>query len=131
MQFFFLELPRLRRAWETLETDVERWCYLFKNLNKFAKRPADQAGFEDVFSIAQTGELEEKELRKYVTSMITEYDKKVIGEYFHREGYTKGRTEGIAEEKRSTVRNLRAIGASMEIIMAATQLSEEEIEAIK
>ena len=84
-----------------------------------------------MFSIAQTGELEEKELRKYVTSMITEYDKKVIGEYFHREGYAKGIAVGIAEEKRSTVRNLRAIGASMETIMAATQLSEEEIEAIK
>lgn len=143
LQFFFLELPRLRRAWETLETDVERWCYLFKNLNKFAKTPADQAGFEDVFSIAQTGELEERVLRKYVTSMITEYDKKVIGEYFHREGYAKGKAEGlvegmvkgkdegIAEEKRSTVKNLKAIGASIETIIAATQLSEEEIEAIQ
>ena len=63
--------------------------------------------------------------------MITEYDKKVISEYFHREGYAKGKNEGMAEEKCSTVRNLRAIGASMETIMAATQLSEEEIEAIQ
>ncbi|MBQ7253595.1 MAG: hypothetical protein IJS30_02855 [Bacteroidales bacterium] len=98
----------------------------------------NQAGFEDVFSIAQTGELEEKELRKYVTSMITEYDRKVIGEYFHKEGYDAGMVEGLAkgrkdgreEMRRETVKNLKAIGASIETIMAATQLSKEEIESI-
>ena len=138
LRFFFLELPRLRNAWDSLETNRERWCYLFKNLNKFAEVPVNQAGFEDVFSIAQTGELEEKELRKYVTSMITEYDRKVIGEYFHKEGYdagmveglAKGRTDGREEMRRETVKNLKAIGASIETIMAATQLSKEEIESI-
>ena len=86
LQFFFLELPRLQKIWESLETNLERWCYLFRNLNSFVETPPDQAGFEDLFSIAQTGELNENGISKYVTSMVTEYDRKVIGEYFFREG---------------------------------------------
>ncbi len=42
--------------WEKLETNAERWCYLFGNLNNFAKIPQNTAGFDDVFALAQTGE---------------------------------------------------------------------------
>lgn len=56
LQYFFLELPRLRKKWEKLETNAERWCYLFGNLNNSAKIPQNTAGFDDVFALAQTGE---------------------------------------------------------------------------
>ena len=46
------------------------------------------------------------------------------------EGLAEGREEGRTEMQRETVRNLKAIGASIETIMAATQLSKEEIEAL-
>jgi predicted transposase/invertase (TIGR01784 family) len=133
-----------------LETNRERWCYLFKNLNKFAEVPANQAGFEDLFSIAQTGELTEKELRKYVTSMVTEYDRKVIGEYFHKEGYAagmvegmakgrkdgreeglaEGRAEGLAEGKQEAATKIKKLGVPVEIIADATGLTLEEIDAL-
>ena len=142
LQFFFLELPRLRNAWDSLETNRERWCYLFKNLNKFAEVPANQAGFEELFSIAQTGELTEQELRKYVTSMVTEYDRKVIGEYFHKEGYAvgmieglaKGRKDGLAEGrakgKQETAAKLKKLGVPVETIAEATGLAVAEIESM-
>ena len=146
LQFFFLELPRLQNVWDLLETNRERWCYLFKNLNKFAEVPANQAGFEDVFSIAQTGELTEKELKKYVTSMVTEYDRKVIGDYFHKEGYAagmveglakgrkdgiaEGRAEGLAEGKQEAAAKFKKLGVSIEIIAEATGLTLEEIDAL-
>ena len=44
LQFFFLELPRLGKIWDSLETNLERWCYLFGNLNFFAEKPTDPAG---------------------------------------------------------------------------------------
>ena len=37
LQFFFLELPRLKKVWDSLETNLERWCYLFGNLNSFVE----------------------------------------------------------------------------------------------
>ena len=130
LQFFFLELPWLQKIWESLETNLERWCYLFRNLNSFVETPPDQAGFEDLFSIAQTGELNENGISKYVTSMGTEYDRKVIGEYFFREGRAEGMAEGIAETKRNTARELRGLGVDVSIIAQATGLTESEIEAL-
>ena len=73
-----------------METNLERWCYLFGNLNIIADVPQNPAGFEDVFSVAQTGELPDKGFEKYVTSMVSEYDKRVIGGYFRQEGYEAG-----------------------------------------
>ena len=127
LQFFFLELPRLQKIWDSLETNTERWCYIFGNLDKFANVPQNPAGFEDVFQVAETGELNENEFNQYVSSMVTEYDKRVIGEYFHREGYEKGKAEGKAEgmaegkaeERASLLAAFRAAGVSEEMIAAA------------
>ena len=44
------------------------------------------------------------------------------------EGESKGRTEGLEEGKRETAKNLKAIGLSVEQIIFATGLSQEEIQ---
>ena len=119
LQFFFLELPRLQKTWDSLETNTERWCYIFGNLDKFASVPQNPAGFEDVFQVAETGELSETEFNKYVSSMVTEYDRLVIGEYFHREGYEKGKAEGRAEGKELMAEALRKLGVPEDKIIAA------------
>ena len=126
LQFFFLELPRLQKIWESLETNLERWCYLFRNLNSFVETPPDQAGFEDLFSVAQTGELNEKRISKYVTSMVTEYDRKVIGDYFYREGMAKGRED----ERLKNAVSLKRIGIPPEIIAEALELTIQEVDAL-
>lgn len=134
LQFFFLELPRLQKIWESLETNLERWCYLFENLSNFAEMPKDPAGFEDVFSVAQTGTLDEEELQKYVTTMVTEYDKLVIGQYYRQEGFAegeaKGKAEGKAEEKAFIAKRMLDLGLAIPVIQQATGLTEEEIRAL-
>ena len=130
LQFFFLELPRLQKIWESLETNLERWCYLFENLSNFAEMPQDPAGFEDLFSIAQTGTLDEEELQKYVTTMVTEYDKLVIGEYYRQEGFAEGEAKGEAKEKASIAKKMLDLGLAIPIIQQATGLTEEEIRAL-
>ena len=100
--------------------------------------PQDPAGFEDLFSVAQTGTLDEEGLQKYVTTMVTEYDKLVIGEYFRQEGKAeglaegeaKGRVEGKAEEKASIAKKMLDLGLAIPIIQQATGLTEEEIRAL-
>ena len=91
-----------------------------RNLSK------NPAGFEDVFHVAETGELSETEFNKYVSSMVTEYDKLVIGEYFHREGYEKGKAEGKAEERESVLAALMTAGASEELISTALKIANKE-----
>ena len=122
LQFFFLELPRLTKVWDSLETNLERWCYLFGNLNNFAKVPDDPAGFDEVFEIARTGELDEPKLKKYLASMLNEYDIYVIGEYYRREGHA----EGVKDVAKAMV----AKGLPAETISELTGLSSEEVQKL-
>ena len=127
LQFFFLELPRLKKVWDSLETNLERWCYLFGNLNNFAEVPDNPSGFDDVFNLAKTRELSGDELKKYIMTMVNEYDKYVIGEYFRREGVkegeaigeARGKAEGKAEEKERFINALRKAGVPEEVIAKA------------
>ena len=103
-------------------------------MNNFAGVPQNPAGFEDVFNVAQTGELTDKGFGKYVTSMVTEYDKRVIGGYFRQEGYeaglAEGKAEGKAEGEKTAAKNFRDLGVDIAIISQATGLSEEDILAL-
>lgn len=95
LQYFFLELPRLKKIWDSLETNLERWCYLFGNLNTFVETPENPAGFDDVFEIARTEVLGGNELKKYVASMVDKYTIYTTTEYARREGHKEGVKEGM------------------------------------
>lgn len=127
MQFFFLELPRLQKEWDKLDTNAERWCYLFGNLNNFAELPENQAGFEDVFNLAKTGDLSNQELKKYVVSMLDEYTIYTTTEYARREGYKEGEVAG----KQELAKRLLGMGVPPETIQKASGLSMEAISALR
>ena len=116
LQFFFLELPRLGKIWDSLETNLERWCYLFGNLNNFAQKPTDPAGFDDVFDLARTGELGGEGLKQYVSTMLNEYEKYTYGEYARREGYKEGREE----EKKAIAQKMTEKGIDKDTIFDIT-----------
>ena len=103
---------------------------LFGNLLNFAEAPKDQAGFEDVFEIARTGELQGEELKKYVVSMLDEYSVYTTTEYARKEGYKEGKAEGIAEEREAIAKSLLKLGVSVEIVAQASGLSQEAVHAL-
>jgi hypothetical protein len=121
LQFFILELPRLQKIWDSLEENVERWCYIFENLHKFVRLPMNAQGFETVFEIAQTGCLQNKGLVNYLNSMVTDYEKLTIGEYAHQEGLQEGLREGLREGKEQMAEALRALGVDEDIIRSAME----------
>lgn len=126
LQFFFLELPRLQKVWDSLETNTERWCYLFGNLNNFADVPEDPAGFDVVFNLARTDELKGEELRKYLTSMLDTYTVYTATEYARQKG------EGIGEvkERQRIILSMLEQGVPLEQIAHLTSLSEEEVRSL-
>lgn len=126
LNFYMLELPRLQKVWEALDTNVERWCYIFNNLSTFAEVPSNSEYFNDLYEVARTDRMEEDKLKGYIDSMVTEYDKRVIGNYFLRQGMEKGMEMGIEE----TILNFKHAGASDELISKATGLSPEQIAAL-
>ena len=92
----------------------------------FVTVPGDASEFEPIFEIARTGELDPNELKRYLSTMVTEYDKLVIGEY-NRE---LGREEGREEAVRSMALEMKRIGIPAEQIVRITHLSEEQISNI-
>lgn len=131
LQYFFLELPRLRKKWEKLETNAERWCYLFGNLNNFAKIPQNTAGFDDVFALAQTGELDGKELKKYINSMLDEYTVYTTTEYARQEGIKEGIEKGEKNGIQKVARKMLARHDSIDSIVEVTGLSPEAVQALQ
>jgi len=75
LQFYYLELPRFQKGWEAAQTNAERWCYLFRNLYKFAGVPRDASDFAPIFEIARTEQFEEEQLKVYLNAMVTDYEK--------------------------------------------------------
>ena len=123
-------LPRLGKIWDSLETNLERWCYLFGNLNNFAQKPTDPAGFDDVFDLARTGELDGEGLKQYVSTMLNEYEKYTYGEYARREGYKEGEAAGIEKGKEELVKQLLRMKVPIETIQQASGFTKEQIEAL-
>lgn len=101
LSIHILEVPRVAEKWIAAETEMEKWCCLFGNLSKFAGEPADAAGFEELFAVSRVDNLDRDQIAEYKSAMLTEYEKKVIGEYQynagHKDGRAEGRAEGIAE----------------------------------
>ena len=113
-----------------METNLERWCHLFGNLSNFASTPSNQAGFEDVFNLTITGEMDKVKQNQYYSSMVTEYERYNIGEYARREGIEQGIEQGANDKALEVAQNLAALGVSRDVIVKATGLSEKQIDAL-
>ena len=136
LQFYYLELPRFQKGWESAQTNAERWCYLFRNLYKFAGVPRDASDFAPIFEIARTEQFEEEQLKVYLNAMVTDYEKLVIGEYHEQKGFkegleqgraegrTEGRAEGRAEGREQGRAEGRAEGEANALSAVARKLRE-------
>ena len=105
-----------------LQSIAERWCYIFRNLYTFVSIPSDASEFEPIFEIARTGELDKNELKRYLSTMVTEYDKLVIGEYNRELGRKEGREE--------LIKALVTSGMSPEEIAQRIAMEPDEIRKI-
>ena len=137
----YLQFPYFNKGLEECETLHDKLMYALKNMNNWNRMP--DALKEQVFShlerLAAVAHLSEadrlaydKAVDRYNVSRIVEND---IWEKAMTEGMQKGMEKGIEEgmekgiEKgyREVARNLKASGASFELIIQATGLSAEEI----
>ena len=113
---------------------MEKWCCLFGNLSKFAGEPADAAGFEELFAVSRVDNLDRDQIAEYKSAMLTEYEKKVIGEYQynagHKDGRAEGRAEGIAEGMSKGAEQMReSIRARLEKLGLSQELIDEALKA--
>jgi len=126
---------------DELETDLDKWLYLLKNMSNLLDRPEKLRDriFTKLFDVAELAQLDDEDRIKYIKAMNTERDTYNQIEYAHetgreegrKEGKEEGLKEGRGEERLKIAMNLIRVGASCEIISQATGLSAEEVSRLK
>ena len=73
LEFVFVEVAKFDKSEDELETDLDKWLYLLKNMSTLLERPAalrDRV-FGRLFDVAEYARLDDEERKNYVESMNT------------------------------------------------------------
>ena len=76
LEFVFVEVAKFDKSEDELETDLDKWLYLLKNMSTLLERPAalrDRV-FGRLFDVAEYARLDDKERNNYVNAMNTARD---------------------------------------------------------
>ena len=98
-----MEVEKFDKGEDELETDLDKWLYLLKNMSNLLERPERLRDriFTKLFDVAELAQLDDKDRIKYIKSMNTERDTYNQIEYAHEtgreEGHKVGKEEGLKE----------------------------------
>lgn len=129
------ELPRLAKSDMSQMNLVEQWFHLLKNMRTFALNPKDvPSRYQRILKNAQLAHISEEDRQNYLKSMLTEYEKKMIGQGHYDLGYTDGQEAGMekgrAEQSVEIARRMLEMGLPNTVISQATGLSEQQIKSL-
>ena len=133
LEFVFVEVSKFDKSEDELETDLDKWLYLLKNMSTLLERPAALRDriFGRLFDVAEYARLDDEERKNYVESMNTARDTYNQIDYALNKGIGIGREEGIeiGREKKAyeIARNLLAMKLDIDSISKATGLTKEEV----
>ena len=133
----FMQLPLFQKEADECENEFERWIFVLKNMDTLTRLPwaAKSAVFQRLEQIADVASLSKHDRMKYDEGLRKYRDTLSVLEGARQDGLAEGRDIGLAEgraegaeqEKTDTVRRLLSIGASIDIIAAATGLEADTI----
>ena len=120
LEFVFVEVAKFNKREDELETDLDKWLYLLKNMSTLLERPAalrDRV-FGRLFDVAEYARLDDEERKKYVEAMNTTRDT------FNMIAYAR------KENSYEIARRMIDKGLDMDIILDVTGLTKEDIAKI-
>ena len=133
LEFVFVEVAKFNKSEDELETDLDKWLYLLKNMSTLLERPAalrDRV-FGRLFDVAEYARLDDEERKNYVEAMNTARDTYNQIAYAlkkgHKEGHDEGREEGREEKAYEIARKMIAKGLDVDTIAELTGLTKDEI----
>ena len=124
LEFVFVEVAKFNKSEYELETDLDKWLYLLKNMSTLLERPAalrDRV-FGRLFDVAEYARLDDEERKNYVEAMNTARDTYNQIAYALKKGGEKKAYE-IAQK-------MIAKGLDVDTIADLTGLTTEEIAEI-
>ncbi len=156
LTYIYVEIPKFDKKEAELVTMYDKWMYVLKNLSNLMQRPAalQERVFIRLFEQAEISKFNKQELKLYEDSVnayrdivnairtaekkfaegraegMAEGMEKGMAEGMEK-GMVKGKAEGEKEAKETIAANLLSLGVSVETIVQASGLSEEEIENLR
>ena len=148
LTFIYLEMPKFTKTVDQLETMMDKWLYVLRNLPRLYERPAtlQERVFKHLFEVAEIARFTPAEQLAYEDNLKAYRDINNAVTTSRKEGHEEGRVEGreegraegivigeergIKKEKISTVLRLRDMSMPYEQIAIATELSIDEVKKI-
>ena len=132
LNFIFLEMPKFRKVETELETLMDKWLYVIKNLYQLGSKPASltEGIFRKLFDVAEIAAFTKEERYDYEESLKNFRDLYNTISTAEKKGRAEGRAEGEKEERLRNAKNFKQLGVDLETIAKATGLSVEEIEKL-
>ncbi|MCB0515733.1 MAG: Rpn family recombination-promoting nuclease/putative transposase [Chitinophagales bacterium] len=133
LTFIYLEMPKFDKTEEQLESNYDKWLYVFKHLPYLQNRPRklQERIFEKFFRLAEIANFTPEERENYEDSLKYYRDLKNVVDTSFVEGKAEGKAEGKEERAIEIARNILGKGLDISLISELTGLSQEEIEKLK
>ncbi|NOS89009.1 MAG: PD-(D/E)XK nuclease family transposase [Methylococcaceae bacterium] len=141
LHFKFIQMPLFKKSADELSSHFDKWIYFLKNLDSFDHIPAilNEPIFKKGFDIAEIAHLKPKQFDDYQKSLLDYWEVKNVKDTAFGEGVEKGKLEGKLEglqegknaEKYAIAKMMLLDKASLDTIARYTQLSIEQIVALK
>ena len=130
LEFVFVEVEKFDKSEDELETDLDKWLYLLKNMSNLLKRPERLRDriFTKLFDVAELAQLDDEDRTNYIKSMNTERDTYNQIEYAREKGREEGREEGHKVGKEEGLKEGRAEGVKQNSFDIAKRMLEKGID---
>jgi predicted transposase/invertase (TIGR01784 family) len=99
LNFIFLEMPKFRKEENELDTFIDKWLYVIKNLYRLQDKPAalTEGIFNKLFEVAEIAAFSKNERYDYEENLKNFLDWFNVMRTAKNEGREEGREEGRAE----------------------------------
>jgi predicted transposase/invertase (TIGR01784 family) len=131
--FVYLELLNFAKTEAELETDLDRWLYVLKNMAKMDKIPLylRKPIFEKLFNIAEYSNLSKEEKEMYDVELKRKWDNANILAYAkeqaRKEGLAEGKAEGEVKSLETVIINGSKNGLTIGQLQAITGWEKDKI----
>ena len=139
INYVILEMANYKRGDEEPHEDdsfAEKLSWAFTHMSSLTERPASLMGkvFENIFEACEVSALEPEAKQQYEQDMTTQWDIDDQITTAYLDGRDKGRAEGREEGRVDAItliaRKMSSLGMTTKDIAQATDLSEDEVNAI-
>ena len=129
LEFVFVEVAKFNKSEDELETDLDKWLYLLKNMSKLLERPAALRDriFGRLFDVAEYARLDDEERKNYVESMNTARDTYNQIDFALNKGIGIGLEMGCEKKASEIAQKMITKGLDVVTIADLTGLTKEEV----